>query len=122
MKEARRVLMVERNWGYAQLLARMIQETLPETVVHIVPEGTQAEIESRRTRYCVAILDLDEGTEKTVETAMTIRRQTPETRVYLLAAQDIPDDILSRLQGTEISVIGKPFRAEELQHFIETHI
>ena len=122
MNERRRILMVESNWGYARLLTGMIQEILPEMVVHVVAKGTQAVIESTRTRYCVAILDLDEGIEETLEAAMTIRRQTPETKVYLLATPNIPDDILSRLQGAEISVIEKPFRAEELQHFIETHI
>jgi DNA-binding response OmpR family regulator len=120
--QRKRILMVESNWGYARLLTGMIREIQPDMVVHIVAEGTRAAVESRNNRYCLAILDLDEGIDRTVEAALTIRRQTPTTRVYLLAAQSIPDDLLSRLEGAEISVIGKPFRTKELQHFVETHI
>ena len=114
--------MVLGDWGYAQLIAKIIYAVFPDAMIHIVPQRNQAVMQYEERGYSLAILDCDDGIENAIEFARTIKRKTPTTQICFLTGPNVSGEVLDELHQLEASVIEKPFGTKELQHLIENRI
>ncbi len=120
--EKKRIIIALNDWGYAQLIARIIYAVSPEAVIHIVPQRNQAVMQYEDHKYSLVILDCDDYVENAMKFARTIKRKTPTTQICFLAGPNIPSNIMDEFRQLKASIIEKPFRAKEFQHFIENRI
>jgi DNA-binding NtrC family response regulator len=108
------VLLVEDNLLLCKLEKRYIEAAFPNTNLHIVHNGTDAEVAVKARPFDAVIMDCRLPKCDCLDLLDTISLTSPKAAIIIVSA-DPPKDLKSGSRRNRIfDIIEKPFEAEEL--------
>jgi DNA-binding response OmpR family regulator len=107
-----RVLIAEDERRLAETIARGLRRE--GMAVDLAPDGSDALVKARLTRYDVLVLDRDLPGLHGDDVCRTVRGERPETGILMLTAAGSVEDLVEGLAIGADDYLAKPFRFVEL--------
>ena len=107
-----RVLIAEDERRLADAIARGLRRE--GMAVDLAPDGSDALVKARVTRYDVLVLDRDLPEVHGDEVCRIVRGERPETGILMLTAAGAIEDLVEGLSLGADDYLAKPFRFAEL--------
>ena len=107
-----RVLIAEDERRLADAIARGLRRE--GMAVDLAPDGSDALVKARVTRYDVLVLDRDLPGLHGDDVCRTVRGERPETGILMLTAAGAVEDLVEGLAIGADDYLAKPFRFVEL--------
>src|SRR5690348_10586496 len=107
-----RVLIAEDERRLADAIARGLRRE--GMAVDLAPDGSDALVKARVTRYDVLVLDRDLPEVHGDEVCRIVRGERPETGILMLTAAGAIEDLVEGLALGADDYLAKPFRFAEL--------